>query len=232
MEANIRSSKLHDAILSHDRCDMKIVHPVAGCAWVFNGEIADHLRVAVRFQQESKGRRQAKVFDEIPGCHETDGVEKRRPMGNDPQELVGDRPGDPPALGRSSPLDHQPTRPFVLRGFPAGSIYQQIRVDDEHAQPFFLPCRGAVRSASKTSYSASRFATSTKRRPTLKLGRLKGRFRLRLTLRPCRRHSVTRVDRVSPRSAARRFRSRKTGSGMMRVVFIWKTITGVRKDVN
>src|SRR5439155_11458142 len=212
---------------------MKIVHWVAGHVRIVACEVSNHLRVPVRLRQNSEGRRYAEVFDKTPGVGESEGTRKGRPMSDNPQEFVSNRPGDVPYLGRPSPLGQQPACLTVLRKFPNRRIDQQVSVNDEHAQSFFLarPYSRASRSASRRSYNASRSATFTLGGPALNVRNRNGRLGLRASRIPRTRYSVTSADRVSLRSAARRFKSRNTGSGMIRVVFIWKTIRPLRKDV-
>ena len=66
----------------------------------------------------------------------------------------------------------------------------------------------------------------------LKLGRGVSLTGLGRSFNPLRNNSAAKAERVVPLLAACRFKSWKTGSGMIRVVFIWKTIPWVRRYGN
>src|SRR6516225_5557047 len=125
-------------------------------------------------------------------------MRKDRPMSDNAQELVNDRPGDKPPLGRRSPLREQAPHPLATGKILIRRIDQKVVVDDEHPQSFLLtPYSRSSRSASRKSYSASRSAIFTLGgQPILKLGRRNGRFSLRASRSPWTRYSVTSADMV------------------------------------
>ena len=154
-------------------------------------------------------------------------------MSNDSQELVRNRPSDQPGFRRIPPLIDQEASPVVDWKIVDSRIDEEVRINDEHAQPFFLACRYSSSSCSRSSKSksASRFAISTRGRPVLKLGNGGRRAGLGRSDNPLRSSSAASSDIVVPRFVACCFKSRKTGSGMINVVFIRKTICHVWKYV-
>jgi len=226
VETYIGSANFPHAVLSHEGGDMKIVHSIAGDARELESEFANYLGVPFCFREDSERWGFAEAFDKAPGLGECQGAGEWCPVSYHPHKLVSDRPGDVPWLG-GRPLDREkPLSPIMFFEFPDSRVDQQIGVDDKHPQPFFLarPYRRSSRSRSRRSRSASRLATSVLGVPTLKVGKRKGRLGFRVSRRPWTRNSATSADMVSLRPAARSFKARKTASGMIKVVFIWKTI--------
>ena len=233
VEAHISGANLPYTVLSHERGNVKVVQPVSRDAWIFEGEFTNHFGVPLRFQKNSKRWGCAQTLDEIPSFRKRQGVGEDKPMRGNAEEFVHDRPRYKPCFSAGSPFRERSSHPRVEGGVLISRVEQKVCVDNEQAQPFLLtpPYSLASRPASKKSYNSSRLAMFTLAGPILEVGKRKGRLDLRVARRLWTRDSVTRAEIVSLRSAARRFKSRKSGSGMTSVVFIWKTISPVWKYV-
>ncbi len=73
MEIGIGSPDLGNSMLSHYRCDMKIMKPVAGHLRVFTCQIADDFPVPVGLRQDIKGRKGPQLFHGSPRPHSSTG---------------------------------------------------------------------------------------------------------------------------------------------------------------
>ncbi len=225
MKIGIRRANLGDSVLSHESGNVKVVHGIPAYAGVLTCEIANHFRVALRFGQDSKGRRGQESLDNRPSLSKSERMRKDMSMRDDTKEFINSRPSGKPWLYGRRPLTQQCSHSLLSGEIFVCSINQQVGINNEHDQPFFLaPYSRASRSASNTRYNSSRSAMLIKGGPILKLGSRRGSLCLGFSRKPWRRNSVANSESVSPRSTARRLRSLNTGSGMIKVVFIRKNI--------
>lgn len=65
MEIRIGGANLSNAMLAHERSNMKVVHRVAGRVRILTREITDDFWMPVRFYQQAKGQRRKQAFDEL-----------------------------------------------------------------------------------------------------------------------------------------------------------------------
>src|SRR5208337_2546264 len=236
IKIRISGSNIGDSVLPHHRGDMKIMKPTAGHVRVFARQIADHFRVPVGLHHDLERRKRPKRFDEAPSLRKRQRMGKGRGLRSHAEEFIDNRPSDVPRFRGQTPLaenlSHLPLPGEVF----VGGVDQQVGVNNEHRQPFFpdplRPRYSRRRSRSRMRYISSRLVMSIRGGPILKEGSRGNRLRSGCRRMPWPSNSAANSESVVPRSAACRFKSRKTGSGMISVVFIWKTIRDVRKNVN
>lgn len=151
MEIAIGGPNLADAMLFHERGNMKIMKPAGSDLWILARQTADHLSVPVRLDQNLERRKGLQRFDEAPRLRKREWVSKNGALRRDAQEFVDDSPRDKPCFRGRTPLAHEPLHLTLVGEVFIGRVNQQVCVNDEHRQSLSLaPYRRACRPASST----------------------------------------------------------------------------------
>lgn len=135
MEVGVSSADSPDAVFAHETCGLGVVPEVASESRNLFYDITENLVMPLCLDEEAESGSRRHRIEELVGRSTRPGMPKDAWMGDDPEELIADPPGQEPCrAAHTPPFEECPTTRVLWRA-GVRRIHQNICVDHEHYRP-------------------------------------------------------------------------------------------------